>query len=1148
MEVPKYVKPKLELDDVQKFSLMKFRRSVNDILQPHHDDYFLVRWLRARSWNPENAEKMLRESMKWRQEWEVDGALKTWTPPEVVRKYHPSGCSGYDKDGAPVVIVPFSGLDVVGMLHSVPRQDLIRATIQILEKNLALAAETGINQVVVVFDMDNFNLRQYVWRPAAEVVIQLIQMYEANYPEILKICYIINAPRVFAIAFNIVKKFMDAYTISKIQIYKHDPAKWKKILIETIGADSLPKYYGGNLTDPDGNPKLLSKIQQGGKIPKSYYMKNLQNDDPETEKEYTTVTIKKGDKLKLKFDVHEEGSFLRWDFRTENHDIRFGVVVSDVEGKETPAVRLNRVSAHQMDESGVLACQSPATYTVIFDNSYSLLRGKKLHYRIYVTPPIKDLSISTADAQTILKENEKAEKEESLKNSNLVNEIEPEEKFYEATNNMENAIIQSVPEPVVREQLKHADPESVFIYVEVGDRPTWKNPQCPFRKDSRTKLMQIPTLVRWGGPQKLAGEQCEKPELFEMARRSHGKKRKSEDFICEIDDKDLSPDEDDNVESPRCKMSKIDGNLIETSKTEKTSSNKENNSCDGSVISLTDESDEMNKTQTQKIASSSREETAYSQNTTKQMSENSNMNEVIEIDDTSAGLNQSVYIVEDPIPVMVVSDDDGEEGEIIEDLEVVDEVLATPQQKTPEKKNPKKVSMDSTFFEENEEFQVIEEIGPSPMPKQNENLFNITFTCQKTMDQYGHLLVKFLKSFPEIEVARDKLSIRVKGIESFEETKTPKKKSKKKKAKKDLFVVDTNPSSNDDNSQFPQFRYTSKFEISEQDKPEGIEAGNSKKICFNCDGDHALKDCNIPRNHRRINQARQQFQDKYKTVRYHVEQNQKLADLKPGVISENLRIALGLNKNELPNHIYRMRCLGYPPGWLEEAKVSPSDLTLFNIDGEKVENRNLLKSSIDPSKIIEYPGFNVPLKKGCYDDFRRHKVRPYNKSMHKSTMIKYFEEMSQKEDTAESNSDMDVPETKMVEKKSIEQMVKDQSAVPVNSPSLVDLVEKKKQLMNELKADQQQDESISNESEDISQDTVEDNSEKKDIVVAVKTTELGTPILKSSSPYSRLPNPDNFSVGVSPVIDFENLPNSTGKYEELSKVLSKVRMTMKNIL
>lgn len=39
--------------------------------------------------------------MRWRQQWEVDGALKQWTPPEVFTLYHPSGTSGFDKDGAP---------------------------------------------------------------------------------------------------------------------------------------------------------------------------------------------------------------------------------------------------------------------------------------------------------------------------------------------------------------------------------------------------------------------------------------------------------------------------------------------------------------------------------------------------------------------------------------------------------------------------------------------------------------------------------------------------------------------------------------------------------------------------------------------------------------------------------------------------------------------------------------------------------------------------------------------------------------------------------------------------------------------------------------------------------------------------------------
>jgi hypothetical protein len=42
-------------------SFFQFRRSVSDVLKPNHDDHFLLRWLRARQWNPENAEKMLRE-------------------------------------------------------------------------------------------------------------------------------------------------------------------------------------------------------------------------------------------------------------------------------------------------------------------------------------------------------------------------------------------------------------------------------------------------------------------------------------------------------------------------------------------------------------------------------------------------------------------------------------------------------------------------------------------------------------------------------------------------------------------------------------------------------------------------------------------------------------------------------------------------------------------------------------------------------------------------------------------------------------------------------------------------------------------------------------------------------------------------------
>nr|XP_023024685.1 thioredoxin domain-containing protein 17-like isoform X3 [Leptinotarsa decemlineata] len=70
--------------------------------------------------------------------------------------------------------------------------------------------------------------------------------------------------------------------------------------------------------------------------------------------------------------------------------------------------------------------------------------------------------------------------------------------------------------PVVQEEVEKADPKSHFIYVEVGDRPTWKDPECPFRKDPKTKLRVLPTMVRWGSPQRLEGEQCDKADLVNM--------------------------------------------------------------------------------------------------------------------------------------------------------------------------------------------------------------------------------------------------------------------------------------------------------------------------------------------------------------------------------------------------------------------------------------------------------------------------------------------------------------------------------------------------------------------------------------------------------------------------------------------------------
>lgn len=58
---------------------------------------------------------------------------------------------------------------------------------------------------------------------------------------------------------------------------------------------------------------------------------------------------------------------------------------------------------------------------------------------------------------------------------------------------------------------------------------------------------------------------------------------------------------------------------------------------------------------------------------------------------------------------------------------------------------------------------------------------------------------------------------------------------------------------------------------------------------------------------------------------------------------------------------------------------------------------------------------------------------------------------------------------------------------------------------------------------------------------------FGTPIIQQVSPFSKLPTGEKWSVGVSDVIDFENLPDGTGTYSKLTGVIEKVRTVIKRI-
>ncbi|XP_030356656.1 zinc finger CCHC domain-containing protein 8 isoform X2 [Strigops habroptila] len=181
-----------------------------------------------------------------------------------------------------------------------------------------------------------------------------------------------------------------------------------------------------------------------------------------------------------------------------------------------------------------------------------------------------------------------------------------------------------------------------------------------------------------------------------------------------------------------------------------------------------------------------------------------------------------------------------------------------------------------------------------------------------------------------------------------------------------------------------------------------VKPKRPKPTCFNCGSeDHQMKDCPKPRNAARISEKRKEYMEacgessnQIFQQRYHAEEvEERFGKFKPGVISGELQDALGVTDKSLPPFIYRMRQLGYPPGWLKEAEMEHSGLTLYDgkgSSGADEESHQPKRTTYDVSKLINYPGFNISTPSGIPDEWQLFGSIPMQPSQQKEVFAQYL--------------------------------------------------------------------------------------------------------------------------------------------------------------
>ncbi|XP_068613353.1 SEC14-like protein 2 [Brachionichthys hirsutus] len=391
-----------DLSPKQAEALEQFRERMQDTLTallaehniptplPEEYDFMLLIWLRARNFNVQKSEAMLRTHLEFRKQMKVDTLVSEWRPPEVIEKYLCGGMCGYDREGSPIWYDIIGPLDPKGLLLSASKQDLVKSKIrdcEVLQKECVLQSQKlgrNVESVTMIYDVEGLGLK-HLWKPAMETYGEILQMFEDHYPGRMKRLFVIKAPKLYSVAYNLVKHFLCENTRQKIHILG---ANWQEVLLKHIDAEQLPAMYGGKRTDPDGDPRCRTMINHVGPIPPSYYVR----DHVKVDYERCTI-VKRGSSQQFDYEILFPGCVLRWQFATESADIGFGVFLKDRKGERKKAAEMRavvpsqRYNAHLVPEDGSLTCERPGVYVLRFDNTYSILQTKKISFTVEVLLP-----------------------------------------------------------------------------------------------------------------------------------------------------------------------------------------------------------------------------------------------------------------------------------------------------------------------------------------------------------------------------------------------------------------------------------------------------------------------------------------------------------------------------------------------------------------------------------------------------------------------------------------------------------------------------------------------------------------------------------------------------------------------------------------
>jgi len=210
-------------------------------------DLYLVRWLRAKSFNLRQAEEMLVANLQWRKREKMDTIhLEDWSDMESKYEFR---MNGVDKEGKPIFYFNPGSWNIREIANSKHVDRFMRYIDKAVDQScvkVRMMEETqqNVTQGILIMNGEGGSPIQHFCLKCVTIYLRGIQVYDKYFPGCAEKIVSINIPQVVQPMVRGVIRHLSPISRNSLKIFGTDKPVWQKYLLEFIDRSHLPKELG----------------------------------------------------------------------------------------------------------------------------------------------------------------------------------------------------------------------------------------------------------------------------------------------------------------------------------------------------------------------------------------------------------------------------------------------------------------------------------------------------------------------------------------------------------------------------------------------------------------------------------------------------------------------------------------------------------------------------------------------------------------------------------------------------------------------------------------------------------------------------------------------------------------------------------------